>query len=1277
MTSKDRADLHSKPRSLRNNIKRLQQQDLNEEKVFWQELLQGFTSPTPLDIGGFQQSQAMGFDSHEILLSSELTSALQLLIQRHHLTLNSLIQGAWALLLSRYSREEDVIFGVTQSYRYVETNDVGTEITDQLLVNTLPMRVIIQAETTVLDFLNKLHSLTLTIQNHEHIPLEMILEWNDISPDGLLFESNLVIEDALFDAGQANQQKNLLQQEQRALDQTKYPLTLMVYYDEKHLLLRLEYAYPRFADEAISRMLGHLESFLAGFAYYPIQSLSSLSILTKTEENKILNEWNDTEVNYPDDLCIHHLFEAQVNRTPSNVAVVFEGKQLTYQELNNRANQVAHHLQKLGVKPDVLVGICVERSLEMIVGMLGILKAGGTYVPLDPDYPQERLAFMIEDAHVFVLLTLARLQNTLPEHKATVICLDTDPKLLKQESSTRLVSQVTPQNVAYVTYTSGSTGHPKGVMVPHQAVVHRLLWMQDTYQLTYQDRVLQKAAFSFDVAVWEFLWPLSVGGQSIIAKPGGPKDNAYLIKLISEQQITMAHFVPSMLELFLETKGIERCHSLRFVLSGGEYLSAHLKDRFLARLKADLHNQYGQTETCIDVLYWTCSRDQQENTVPLGRPYGNTQIYILDTYLQPVPIGIAGELYVGGAGLARGYLRRPDLTADRFIPNPFGKAGKTRLYKTGDLARYRPDGTVEFLGRIDYQVKIRGFRIELGEIEAGIEQHHAIREAVVVARQDTLNEKRLVAYLIPNQKPAPNTTELRRFLKEKLPEHMIPSVFIVLETFPLTPNGKLNRKALPAPVGIRPQLETPYVPPNTALESLLTNLWQDVLHIENIGIHDDFFELGGDSIKGAILTNKIQEYLQEIVHVVVLFDAPTIAELTNYLHQQYPKAIAEILDIEGPNEIAHVLTGNKIDTTKAAHFRQLILPLNWPDRRKPTVSKNPPAIFIFSPPRSGSTLLRVILAGHSHLFAPPALELLSFNTLADRKENLSGRNSLFLEGTLRAIMQIKGCSVKQAQQIMKVYEDQNLFTSQFYRLMQEWIKEKTLVDKSTTYALDLETLKRAEMYFEKPRYIHLLRHPYGMINSFEKARLEQVIFRYNHTFTRRELAELIWLISHQNIIEFLKQIPLERQYAIIFEDLVEHPQNTVKDICQFLDLSFEPDMLQPYKEQRTRMTDGLHQESTMIGDPRFHEHRAIEASIANQWEKDITGDFLGDITWQLANLLGYERPPLKQETSHIDSISRINRKNPEQLLAQLDQLSDEEVASLLNEKLTQQKESSA
>jgi amino acid adenylation domain-containing protein/non-ribosomal peptide synthase protein (TIGR01720 family) len=812
--------------------------------------------------------------SQSFSLTAELTEALEALSQKEDATLFMTLLAAFKTLLYRYTGSEDVVVGSPIANR----NRAEIEGLIGCFVNTLVLRTDLSGNPTFRELLRRVREVTLGAYAHQDLPFEKLVE--ELQPQRNLsytplFQVMFVMQD---NVSMSALELSGLTWSALEIDNdtTKFDLILRVTEVGGRLVGTLEYSTDLFNADTITWMTGHLQTLLEGIVAKPDQPLSTLSLLTSIEQQQLL-EWNQTQTDYPVDVCLHKLFEAQVEQTPDAVAVVFENQQLTYQELNQRANQLAHYLQQLGVKPEVLVGLCIERSLEMVIGILGILKAGGTYVPLDPAYPQERLAFMLEDAQVPILLTQAHLLKELPQHPAKVSCLDTDWNVCAHQSQENPVSGVTAENSIYAIYTSGSTGKPKGVINTHFGLSNRLLWMQDAYQLTAADGVLQKTSFSFDVSVWEFFLPLITSARLVLAKPGGHKDSAYLVELIAKEQITTLHFVPSMLRVFLEEPELDKCRAIKRVICSGEALPFDLQEHFFARLDAELHNLYGPTEAAIDVTFWACQRGNTER-IPIGRPIANTQIYLLDRHLQPVPIGVPGELHIGGVGLARGYLNRPEITAEKFIPNPFSGELGARLYKTGDLARYRPDGSIEFLGRIDHQVKLRGFRIELGEIEAVLSQHPGIRETLVVVREDEPGNKRLIAYVVLQPEQTLRNTELRRFLEEKLPQYMVPTVFVMLDALPLLSSGKVDRQALPDPDTGRSELEKTFVPPRTAVEKVLARLWSDVLRRESVGVQDNFFELGGDSILSLQIISKANQAGLKLAPKH-LFQYQTIAEL--------------------------------------------------------------------------------------------------------------------------------------------------------------------------------------------------------------------------------------------------------------------------------------------------------------------------------------------------------------------------------------------------------------
>ncbi|MFY9573345.1 MAG: amino acid adenylation domain-containing protein, partial [Blastocatellia bacterium] len=643
--------------------------------------------------------------------------------------------------------------------------------------------------------------------------------------------------------------------------------------------LNLNYDVSALSDEQVEVIGQYYARALEAMATTPNTCYEWASLLSEEEKEKLLFGWNDTRVELPLDRCLHHWIEDQSEITPNGVAVVFEDRLLTYRELNGKANQLARYLRSMGAGPDTLVAICMERSVELVIGLLGILKAGAGYLPLEATYPKERLGFMIEDARANLLLTQRRLLEILPRSNAQIIALDSEWDAIARNGADNPAVEVEPDNIAYAIYTSGSTGRPKGVVISHRGVCNRLLWAQQSYSLGEADTVLQKTPYGFDVSVWEFFWPLMTGARLILARPEGHKDSKYLVDLIVDQLITTVHFVPPMLQAFLEEEGVERCKSLKRVLSSGEALSFELQERFYSRLDAELHNLYGPTEASVDVTFWQCDRESKQRLVPIGRPIANTRIHVLDRRRQLLPAGVAGELYIAGKGLARGYLNRPDLTAEVFLPDLYAEESGGRLYKTGDLARHLPDGSIEYLGRIDHQVKIRGFRIELGEIQAVLLEHKAVRDAVVVAGEDRHGSKRLVAYVVPFQEGSASVADLMGFLKERLPEYMVPAALLMLDEIPLTSNGKVDRRALPAAEQIEAESSTAYAAPRSQIEELLTEIWANVLRLDRVGVNSNFFELGGHSLLATQLVSRIRDAFKVNMPLRSLFDSPTVVEL--------------------------------------------------------------------------------------------------------------------------------------------------------------------------------------------------------------------------------------------------------------------------------------------------------------------------------------------------------------------------------------------------------------
>jgi amino acid adenylation domain-containing protein len=886
------------PRPFRDYITWLNLQDLPAAETFWRETLRGFAAPTPLGIDracGSAETLQGDYRDREIRLPKDLTTDLNAFAQQHSLTLSSIVQGSWGLLLSRYSGHRDVAWGVTLSGRPPDL--VGSGAMIGLFINTLPVRIQIPPSASILSWLQSLQARLVALRQYDYSPLIQVHGWSDVPRGSSLFESIIVFEN--YVSGESASSKSPLGIEligSHYHSRVNYPLMLLVL-PQQELYVRITYDRHRFAGAAIDRLAGHLQTVLAGFVADPDRPLRDLPILTGGERQALLAEWNDTSIPYPKNECVHGRFQTQARQTPDATAVVFEEHHLTYHELDRCTDQLARHILSLSDHARPRVGVCMERSLDMVIALYSTLKAGAAYVPLDPTYPPERLAFMLNDAQAAVLLTQQRLASAFSTpHSALcipVVCLDARWGKGSRQTGSAPGGSVFSDDVAYVIYTSGSTGKPKGAMNTHAGIYNRLVWMQDCFQIDNSDRVLQKTPFGFDVSVWEFFWPLMVGAALVVARPEGHKDSAYLVKMITDHSITTIHFVPSMLQVFCQDRNVAACRSLRRVVCSGEALPFDLQQRFFARLQCPLYNLYGPTEASIDVTHWHCRKDAEHPIVPIGRPIANTRIYILDPRYHPVPIGVPGELYVGGVGLASGYLSRPALTARRFIPDPFSRQPGARLYKTGDLARFLKDGSIEFAGRVDFQVKIRGQRIELGEIEAALTANPAVREAVVLARQDKPHDpahsagpdKRLVAYVVASDGHRPTTSDLRAALQQRLPAHMLPSAFILLDALPLTGNGKIDRRALPTPEGTRPQLDTVFISPRSEAERTIAQIWQDVLDVDQVGIHDSFFDLGGHSLLAIQVLNRLSVAFRRDISLTDLFKYTDVASLARFFAQ--------------------------------------------------------------------------------------------------------------------------------------------------------------------------------------------------------------------------------------------------------------------------------------------------------------------------------------------------------------------------------------------------------
>ncbi len=864
---------------------------LDHELSYWQEQLAGAPPILELSAGrSLRAGKKFQAAREHINVSDQLSDAVRKLSRDEGVTLFMTLLASFTVLLQRYTGEDDILVGTPIAGRTrPETKDsIG------FFVNTLVLRTQQSKDQTFRELLAQGRRTAVDAYAHQELPFEKLVE--HLQPERNLTYSPLF--QVMFALNSTPQEQLQLaglsvKPLDTDADTAKFDLTLNLVDLNGTLEGSFNYNRAVIDPEMVQRMAAHWQRLLSSIAANPSQRIGDLAMLEARELDQILWQWNATEQPVRGE-NVAELFAEQAARTPAATALVYEAEEISYAELQRRSNQLAHYLRRLGVGPEVLVGLCVERSVEMVVGLLGVLKAGGAYVPLDPEYPATRVSYMLADAGVSVLLTQARLRERLGETRAAVVCLDEDWSDIEQESDAEPRVAIQPENLAYVIYTSGSTGRPKGVLVTHEALANHLLWRQQVYPLTASDCFLQKASLSFDISVWEIFAPLLAGARLLLAAPGGERDSAYLVRTMAEQEITIVHFGPALLQVVVQEPGFDSCKQLRHVFCGGETLTVDLQNDFHSRMAASLHCQYGPTETTIDVSVWDCRRDEQRERVPIGTPIANTQLYILDNQLRPAPVGAGGELYAGGVSLARGYLNGPAPTAERFVPNPFGRPG-SRLYRTGDRARFLSGGEIEFLGRVDRQLKVRGYRVEPGEIETALAEHPAVQDAAVCPTPDA---SALVAYAVPKAGGAAlSATDLRNYLAERLPGYMVPSSVVLLEAMPLTPNGKVDRAALSSIE--RPHTAGPSAPSEslTPIESLLSSIWAGLLNVRDVGPADNFFELGGHSLLAMRLMSRIRESFHVEVPLRSLFERPTLGEFAQTITEAMRERAVEPLPL--------------------------------------------------------------------------------------------------------------------------------------------------------------------------------------------------------------------------------------------------------------------------------------------------------------------------------------------------------------------------------------------
>ncbi|HXC44488.1 MAG TPA: amino acid adenylation domain-containing protein, partial [Candidatus Dormibacteraeota bacterium] len=864
---------------------------------YWKDELSGELSPLSLPADHARPPvQTFRGSSLPFRLNAKLTERLKKLGGEQQATLFATLLAAFQVLLFRLSSQTQIIVGcpVAGRSRHEFANTVG------YFVNTVPLPADFRQRKTFLQLLSQVRNQVSKAFAHDLYPFPLMVEQLGVARDPAvspIFQSMFVFQQTYgsrpedfvrLALGQPQARLTLggLDLEHVSIVQrtAQFDLTLTVGEGPDGIIGAWEYSSDLFDHSTIVRWSENFKVLLQAVAQYSDCHVSRLPMLSAKQRKHIVEEFNHTQLNYDRQQFVHEEISRQAMSTPDRISVVFGAIELSYQQLEQRSNQVAHYLRKLGVGPDVRVGVCLDRSVELVVFLLGVLKAGGAYVPLDPRYPADRLQYMAQDAQAPVVIVQKQQIELFVNLGVRLICGEEQQAEIERESVADVGVRLEDYNLAYVIYTSGSTGKPKGAMNTHQGLQNRLQWMQEKYQLTSDDRVLQKTPFGFDVSVWEFFWPLMVGARLVMAEPGRHQDPEYLGQTIEQQKVTTLHFVPSMLQAFLESGEVKRCGKLRRIICSGEALSAELAQKCVEQIPAELHNLYGPTEAAIDVTYWPCRREELAQGVAIGKPIANIQMYVLDAEYEPVPVGVEGEIYIAGAGLARGYWNRPDLTAERFIANPLSAEGGARMYQTGDRGRWRRDGNLEYLGRFDHQVKLRGFRIELGEIETCLSKFEGVTETVVVVREDASGDKRLVAYYTTAEASSDRRTQslgaeqLRQYLAEKVPEYMVPTAFVRLESFPLTPNGKLNRNALPAPDG-EAYAKRRYEAPIGEIETTVVGIWAELLKIGRIGRNDNFYALGGHSLLATQVMSRIRQVFEVEVPLRSFLEDATVAGL--------------------------------------------------------------------------------------------------------------------------------------------------------------------------------------------------------------------------------------------------------------------------------------------------------------------------------------------------------------------------------------------------------------
>ncbi len=1124
----------------------------------------------------------------------------------------NLLITLFAVLLRRLSGQAEQTVGVSVAAQAT----LGFPTLIGHCVNLLPLQLSIH-DVSLEELLGRVREEFLRLYDHNRCTLGSIIEDLDLHRD----TSRTPVVEAIFNFSQYNAALDLPGLDGQVVENPKYSshcdLFAKIREDDGFMTADWDYNASIFSAETVSRWIRCLETLALALLAEPASGVLRAPMLADADRSRLMRGLEGTRMRLPRREAVHGAIGRVARDHPEAPAVSDGARSLTYRQLWARSGGIAASLAKAGAAPGDIIGVCLDRRLDLVPTLLAVWRVGCAYLPLDPTLPEQRLEFMLADSGCDCLITSRDIGDRLSDQVRTTLYLDDVPTA----PWTDLPAD--PEALAYVMYTSGSTGKPKGVCVTHRNVVNLLSSMRDEPGFTERDVLLAVTTTAFDISVLELFLPLITGGLVVVASRRQASDGVLLGDLIDKAGATVMQATPATWQLLIES-GWEGQSNLR-ALCGGEALSPALASE-LGRRVAAAWNMYGPTETTIWSTLW---RITPASGISIGHPVANTSVLVLDENLRLVPAGVRGEIYIGGEGVARGYLNQPNLTHERFVLLPESAGERTKAYATGDIGYYRDDGNLVYVGRGDSQVKVRGHRIELGEIEAVLADHPHVMECAVVLGESSRGDAEIVGYVSTSATLGRNdvTSHLRRFL----PEYMLPHRVVFLDELPKTPNNKLDRNALKTAVAVEPQDAAERAPdgarPHGVLEAALLAIWRAELGRENVEVGDDFVDIGGHSLVAARIVSRLRELIDTSIYIVAIYDTGTVERLADYLIEHYPNAVYRTFPELSRGATASLPEGNhqvgppSLDDRAIRQFRALVpsIPLDSSQAERP----NRRAVFLLSAPRSGSTLTRVMMGGSPGLFSPPELYLMSFNTMRERHEYLRDHwNEAEAQGLVRALMELQSWDAATAEDYVAAHVAEETTISSFCASLQEMVGARLLVDKTPDYAYDPNTLARIESWFRDPLYIHLVRHPAGMMSSFHKLRLDR-FSPYRDRFSAEQIAELNWFVANDNITRFLVGVPPERRHFLRFEDLLERPERESRRLCRFLDVPFDAEMLDPYAVSSGRMSDGIDELSVATGDPRFHEHAAIDASVADAWKQDAAGIRMSARTRELARSYDY------------------------------------------------------